>query len=238
MKFTENAINVLKNFQRINDSIVIEPGNVIKTLSNDKTVLSTAQVDMEFPEPGLSIFNLPSFLQVLSLLEEPSIEIGSEQVKVTDKNSTTYSFRQAKKSLIVHTEKNEIPMEDLGSFTITWDQFNHVMQAARALQVETVCFYTFDNHIYFGAFDPKETDSDAFSIKLSSTAGNTEFKFYIDINKFNLLPDDYSVTYEPVGRLVRMESKAWNSRFWVALESVSVKPSNLSQRNQGEAEAA
>ena len=50
MELTEKTLTVLKNYATINPNVVINNGNVIKTISEAKNVLSSAEVDVEFPK--------------------------------------------------------------------------------------------------------------------------------------------------------------------------------------------
>ena len=44
MRVSTNTLNVLKNFAKINPSIVIAEGNVLKTISPSKTIMAKATV--------------------------------------------------------------------------------------------------------------------------------------------------------------------------------------------------
>ena len=46
MKISTNTVNVLKNFAKINPSIVVQEGNVLKTISPSKTIMARANVEM------------------------------------------------------------------------------------------------------------------------------------------------------------------------------------------------
>ena len=49
MELTEKTMQVLKNYATINPNIVITEGNVIKTVSEAKNVLSSVELDVSFP---------------------------------------------------------------------------------------------------------------------------------------------------------------------------------------------
>ena len=68
MNLSEYTINVLKNYSQINPSVGFKPGNVIKTISPQKTVMTKATVDETFPSEG-AIYDLNRFLGVLSLFD-------------------------------------------------------------------------------------------------------------------------------------------------------------------------
>ncbi len=49
MQLSDNTMNVLKNFAAINPSIVIKPGNVLRTISPQKTIMAIATGVDDFP---------------------------------------------------------------------------------------------------------------------------------------------------------------------------------------------
>ena len=50
MELSENTLQVLKNFSNINQNLMIRSGKTVKTISEARNVLSTAVVDVEFPQ--------------------------------------------------------------------------------------------------------------------------------------------------------------------------------------------
>ena len=68
MQLNENAMQVLKNFATINPNIVIEEGNIVRTLSEGKNIFGKAVVDLDFPVK-FGIYDLNEFLNVLGLVD-------------------------------------------------------------------------------------------------------------------------------------------------------------------------
>ena len=50
MELSENTLSILKNFSGINQNLMIQNGQIIKTISEAKNVVSTAVVQEEFPQ--------------------------------------------------------------------------------------------------------------------------------------------------------------------------------------------
>ena len=57
---SKETIDILKNFSSINKSIVIKPGNTIRTLSVNKNILASAKIEESISEQ-ISIYALSSF---------------------------------------------------------------------------------------------------------------------------------------------------------------------------------
>ena len=66
MKLSTNTIQVLKNFASINQNLVINEGNEIKTMSAMKNIVAKAEVEETFPKQ-VAIYDLNEFLASLSL---------------------------------------------------------------------------------------------------------------------------------------------------------------------------
>jgi hypothetical protein len=52
MKFSDKTLTVLKNFASINPSLIFKPGQQLKTISPQKTVVAIATIDDVIPAPA------------------------------------------------------------------------------------------------------------------------------------------------------------------------------------------
>ena len=83
MKIDTNTINVLKNFSKINPSILIQEGNLLKTISTNKTIMAKATVSTEFGR-RFAIYNLDRFISTLSLFADPDLKFAEQFVDISD----------------------------------------------------------------------------------------------------------------------------------------------------------
>ena len=65
MKLSTETIEILKNFAAINPSLLIKPGNVLKTVHSKKTILASAKLKESFPSEA-PINDLTRLLMVIS----------------------------------------------------------------------------------------------------------------------------------------------------------------------------
>ena len=72
MQISKRTLGILKNFASINQSILIEEGNTIETISNIKDVYAKVEVDETFPVT-FAIYDLNEFLACLSLFTKPEL---------------------------------------------------------------------------------------------------------------------------------------------------------------------
>ena len=81
MKLSARTIQVLKSFAQINPSLIFTPGNEIKTVSPQKTILAKATIAETIPQQ-FAIYDLVKFLGVLSLFNDPDLEINEKFITI------------------------------------------------------------------------------------------------------------------------------------------------------------
>ena len=89
MKIDVDTVNVLKNFAKINPSIVVQEGNVLKTISPTKTIMAKAKVKTDFAK-RFAIYNLDRFISIVSTFTDPEFKFGDKSVDISDSNKKTH----------------------------------------------------------------------------------------------------------------------------------------------------
>ena len=64
MKFSENTLTILKSFSTINKSILLKPGNTLKTITPEKTLVAKATISESLPSEAC-VYDLSRFLSIL-----------------------------------------------------------------------------------------------------------------------------------------------------------------------------
>ena len=120
MKISTNTVNILKNFAKINPSIVISEGNTLKTISPSKTIMAKAKVDTQF-DKRFAIYNLDRFISTMGLFNDPELKFGDKSVIISDNNKKS-QYTYADESTVTKAPDKEIglPTVDV-TFTITND---------------------------------------------------------------------------------------------------------------------
>ena len=94
MKIGTDAVEVLKNFAEINSNLWIPEGHRIRTMNVAKTCLAEAMLAEGF-ERDVGIYDLKQFLGVLSIHEEPEIDLDETFMTIRDlsaKSRTRYWY--------------------------------------------------------------------------------------------------------------------------------------------------
>ena len=196
MKINPKTLSVLKNFAGINPSIIVKPGNVVKTLSSGKTVLARAEVPDTFKKQ-FAIYNMPQFIACISMFTDPDLDFGDTAVRINDsKRSFTYHY--ADPSIIVAPPEKDItvPSED-AQFRLTNGDFSNVTKALGILGVPEVAVVGDGEKIMLQAVDSKTTSSNFYSVDVGET--DKVFRAIFKSENLKMIPDDYDVVLSSAG---------------------------------------
>jgi hypothetical protein len=215
MKLSQETITILKNFSSINQSIIFKPGNVLKTISPQKTVMASATVPDEFPREA-GIYNLPRFLATLSMYSEADLAFEDKRVLFKQgKSSTHVTYTDASMIIAPPVKPIELPGVDV-SVEVTAEDLQSVLKATGVLGLPEVAFVGVDGVCYLKAIDSANPNSDAHSIEVGET-GDT-FSLIIKTDNLQILPGDYRVDLSSKG-ISKFTGK--QATYFVAIESKS-----------------
>ena len=221
MELSENTLNVLKNYSGINPNMMIRSGNTIKTISEARTVLSTAIVDADFPK-DFGIYDLNEFMGGLSLVDTPRLKFEDEYVVVNDSTgrSKVKYFYSSEDTLT--TPQKDITMPEANvKFTLTNDTLNRLKKAASTLGHSEISISGKDGVLSLSVVDSQNMTSNAFSIDIDGEFDNdATFNFILSTNNLKILPGDYTV--EISKKLISQFSHtSLDVKYWIALEKTS-----------------
>ena len=195
------TVEYLKNFAEINQSLVIEKGNVIKTVSEQTNVMAKADLGQEFPQ-DFAIYDLNKFLGVLSLFAEPKFDFSEKSVKIqssVDANNFTAGdsvaeYQFANMSLFENERKIlakdiELPSED-ASFKLEEKYLVSIMRAASVMSLPEIAVIASEGKIKLQAIDSK-TSVDSYAVELGSSDSN--FKMIFKIENLKMMKGSYDV---------------------------------------------
>lgn len=215
MKFSEQTLTVLKSFSTINKSILMQPGNTLKTITPEKTLVAQATIPDQIPADAC-VYDLSRFLSILSLHDDPDVEFQDKYFVIAEgKRRTKYAFADVS---MIHTPPDKeisIPSADV-QVNVTWDDLQSVLKAAGVLQFTEVAFVGQDGKVFLKAVDTSSTNADDYGIEIGETAD--EFSIVIKTDNLKLLPQDYQVTLCAKGI---SEFKGDSATYFVAIDTKS-----------------
>ena len=190
MQFSSETLTVLKSFTSINKSILMKPGNILKTITPEKTLIAVAEIPDEIPSEAC-IYDLSRFLSIMSLYEKPDVEFHDKYFIISEgKRRTKYVYADVS---MIHTppEKDiNIPSEDV-VVKVTESDLSSVLKAAGVLQFSEIAFVGDGDKCYLKAIDSSNEGADDYGVEIGETTDT--FKVIIKTDNLKLMPLDYEV---------------------------------------------
>jgi hypothetical protein len=220
MELTENTLQVLRNFASINQNIVIQEGNVLRTVSEAKTVLARSEVDMEFPT-SFGVYDLSEFLSVLGLVDSPRFTFDEKFVTINDGSGRSNIKYYYSDPNILTTSSRDVTMPDPDvSFRLDRETMSKIKRAASVFGHTEVCVTKEDGVIILCVQNNEDPTSHALKIAVDGNTEVDDFKLIFNISNLKMIDGDYDVylSSKLISHFVNTES---NVEYWVALQKTS-----------------
>lgn len=217
MKFSDETLSVLKNFSQINPSILFKPGQTIRTISPQKTVMASADVSESFDQKA-GVYDVSRFLATLSLFDSPEVEFGENQFNIQGGKSNLKYTYTAENMIVTPPDRDiQLPEPD-ATFNLSWKDIDKVIKAAGVLQLPEVAFISEGGDISLAAVDSKNPTADNYSVEVTEGSGFSPFRMIIKVDNLKLIQADYDVALSSKGMAHFKSNKV---QYWVAVESKS-----------------
>lgn len=220
MELSENTLNVLKNFATINSNIVIEAGNVVKTISESKTVLARAELGESLPRT-FGIYELTEFLSVMSLVDQARLDFSEEYVTISDNSGRSkIKYFYSEPDILTKPTKEIVMPEAEVTFTLDRATMAKLRKAAMVLGHGEVTVTNEDGVINLTVNDNDDSTSNAFSIQVEGECTTDNLRAVLSIGNLKMVDGDYRVSMSSklISHFVNTES---NMQYWVALQKNS-----------------
>jgi hypothetical protein len=200
---------------------MIRSGNNIKTMSETRNMIATADVSEQFTK-DFGIYDLNEFIGVMGLVDTPSLKFEDDFVIVSDSSgrSKIKYFYAAEETLTTATKDVNMPEADV-KFTLDNDTLNRLKKAASTLGHSEVSIKAKDGVLSLSVVENQNATSNAFSIDIDGEfKQDAVFNFIISISNLKILPGDYDV--EISSKLItQFKNKELPLTYWIALEKSS-----------------
>ena len=221
MELSENTLNVLRNFSGINQNILIKQGTTLKTISEARNAVATADVAEEFPK-DFGVYDLNEFIGVMGLVDAPSLKFEDDFVIVSDSSgrSKVKYFYAAEETLTSPSKDVTMPEPDV-KFVLDNDTLNKLKKAASTLGHNEVSIKAENGVLSLSVVENQNSTSNAFSIDIDGEfKQDAVFNFIINISNIKILAGDYDV--EISSKLItQFKHKGLGVTYWIALEKSS-----------------
>lgn len=223
MKLSNEMREVLNNFSKINDNLVIgaEPG-VVRTVATSRNIMAKASITEDFPFK-FGIYDLNEFLSCLNMFEDPTLAFEQKYVNITDGQQAIKYWFSEPENLTTSNKEIKMPVCEV-KFTLTDDQLSKIRKASSALKADQLVIkHNREGGVFIKAVvtDVENPSSNQYSLNIANcnidTDENFEFVFNINNFKFNQA-DEY--VFEVSSKMISTV-KAGDIQYWVALDKSS-----------------
>ena len=223
MKLSSKTVSILKNFSSINSNIVFSEGSTVKTMSNAKNILSSADISETF-ENGFGIYDLNEFLNVIGMFEDPEFIFNTDMKYVTinqGRQSIKYFFSDT--SILTSPSKDiKMPSTDV-EFVLSNEDLNSLRKSSAVLGTTDIVVKGTSGSSSLTLLSTDIANKTANSYKLdidSDLEYDNDFELVFNINNFKFVQGDYKVSIS--SKLIsKFENTADQLTYWVALEKSS-----------------
>ena len=214
MRLSSETVSLLKNFASINQNLQFKTGNKLSTISAQKNILVNTEVPETFPS-DFAIYDLNKFLGVMSLFQDPELEIGDKTMKVGGK--VDYVFADPTMIVIPPEKELNFPQPE-ETFTLTNADFSQTIKAAALLGLPHICVEGKDGKVNVVATDVNNSCSDEYRTEVGQTG--REYNLVFKLENLKLYTGDYNVELTSKG-ISKFSHTSSNLQYFIATESDS-----------------
>lgn len=220
MKLSEQTLNVLKNFSTINSGLVIQAGNVQRTMSPARSVLVETVLDDEFP-CQLGIYDLNQFLGTVTTLNDPNLEfvkVGEMMAIMMTDDTMIMRYSSCSTELIISPpNKDLLLVEPEVKFDLSEAVVTKLLRMASMNNFPHLSFIAKNNVLSLMVHDKTNEFSDYASIKISDHSGPDMMATFKTEN-IKIIPDDYHVEVK-LGTFSTFTSKTKKNKYFIVVEA-------------------
>ena len=215
MKLSDQTLNILKNFEGINNSILVKQGTQLRTISVAKNILAEAAIDEEFPR-DFAVYDLNQFLNGLGLHQDPDLDFGPESYISIKEGKRRVKYFYADPNVIVSPPDKEItlPSEDV-QFQLDSSALEKLLKAAAVYQLPDLSAVGEAGVVKLVVRDKKNDTSNEYAVVVGET--DKEFSFNFKVENIKIIPGAYNVVVSQK-LLSKFTNTNCNLKYYIALE--------------------
>ncbi len=215
MKLSENTLLILKNFAGINQSILVNKGTQLRTISVAKNILAEANI-VEIFERDFAIYDLNQFLNGLGLHKNPDLDFSENSYLSIREGKMRSKYFFADPNVIISPPDKEIklPSQDV-CFKLESGILEKMMKASAVYQLPDLSAVGEAGVVKLVVRDKKNDTSNDFSIVVGET--DSIFTFNFKVENIKILPGAYEVVISQK-LLSQFTSTNRDLKYWIAME--------------------
>ena len=217
MKLSDFTLTVLKNFASVNSGVVLQPGNVQKTMSPEKSILVEAELDDSIPSK-FGIYDLNQFLGNVTTLSSPELEFGEKSVSMKDDVFTLFYLSCSPELIVTPPDKALVLNDPDVSFDLSNATMSKILRLASMNNLPHVSVIGESGELKLQAHEKTNPSSNHASTKLGDHSGD-DFTATFKAENLKIIPDDYRVDVKK-GAFAKFTSKTRKLTYVLAMELI------------------
>lgn len=217
MQFSNETIQILKNFASINSNILIRKGKILSTISTAKNIFAKASVAEDFPVE-VPIYDLNSLLALLTLMDQQNVDFGEKSLTIS-KDGGKFEYFYSNANVIVAAPDKNIELDNHYQFKLTAEDVNMIMKAAAITAAPTISVSCSNQQVVLTVGDKKNDTANSYNKQIGP--GIEDFECHMAVENFKLIPDAYSVTISKK-KFFHFKHETKSIEYFVAMEPDSV----------------
>jgi hypothetical protein len=216
IRFNKETLEILQNFAQINTGMQFRKGKKQTTVSTGRGIIGISHIDTDIPK-SFAIYELSKFLGILSLFNDPEIELGDEYATIKNDNGQKVDYRYCEPRMI--TSWPEDKKEDLqtvdSSFELTKETWTKLNKSSNLLTGKHIRVQANGSDIQIKTFD----EEDKMASTASFVVGNSDITYdiYFQTAVLNILPGNYLIEICK-NKLTRWTNKDKNVVYYIPAE--------------------
>ncbi len=216
---SKETLDILKNFSGINSNIIVEPGNVLHTMSPVKNVVAKAKI-AETIEVPFGIFDLGELLALVSTFETPEFVFETNRVTVQEaggKASDRLVYYYSPSNLLT-TPKNVGEFESVVQVKIRSAVLENLFKRAAIGKFEDLAIESDDDgNIVLRALEVRNPTTNSVSVVVGKNDTGATFRFLFKIEAIKVIPGTYDV-FLAKKMITHWVNTKTDLQYWIAQE--------------------
>lgn len=222
MKLSERTLQLLRNFTNINPSIIFPKGNVVRVMSESRSILAKTVIAEDIPET-FAIFDMTRLLGALSMFREPEINVTKSFLQITE-GGEHIDFVCTDPLLLRAPPEKEVTLKTVDvTFNLTADNIQRILKGMAITGANALCITGENGKLYLQARTvssnknhPNISSAPSYSMDIGSVS--RDFQFILMADNIKMIPDNYVVNISSQGLA---HFKGSDVEYFIAVESNS-----------------
>lgn len=216
MKLSDTTLNALKGFSSINSGMLFQKGSVLKTISPEETIRVEVEVAESFPVV-FGIYDLPTFVSNLSLMNSPDMEFTENSVIIRDDDGMKFIYGVCSPEVISYPKEDAVWDSEDFSFNLSEKVLTKFLKLAAMNSFNTLSLKGVSGKITLKVHDVDNPISNAVSAEVSEFVGEDfDFDFKIELLKMQIM--DFVVKVKTSDGFLLFENESKKYKYFVSSE--------------------